>query len=171
MYRRKTWREKMANPNLPKVVAIPPNMQRQLGKGTLVLPSPYVVEEFLRGVPEGHVITVSRLRRLLAAHYGTTSACPLVTGIIVRIVAEAAEEDARAGKTTVTPYWRVVKEDGSLYPKFPGGIAAQAERLRDEGLTVVKGKVRAPGLCQTGKHEPPPLPGIAHRRRGARAAG
>lgn len=171
MYRRKTWQEKMANPNLPKVVAIPPNMQKQLGEGTLVLPSPYIVREMMGEVRAGTVITVSRLRERLAAHYGTTSACPLVTGILVRIVAEAAEEDRRAGRSPVTPYWRVVKEDGSLYPKFPGGIAAQARRLREEGVAVVKGKVSGPGLWQTGKDEPPPLPGIAHRRRSLRQAG
>jgi len=35
--------------------------------------------------------------------------------------AEAAEEDLKSGKKRMTPYWRVVKADGSLYQKFPGG--------------------------------------------------
>jgi alkylated DNA nucleotide flippase Atl1 len=60
----------------------------------------------------------------------------------VRIAAEAADEDAAAGKKRIAPYWRVVKEDGSLYPKFPGGVERQAERLREEGVAVVKGKAR-----------------------------
>src|SRR3954470_16353728 len=141
MRTRKSWREKMDNPNLPKVVEIPPKMQKRLGAGTLLLPSPRDVESVIRGIRKGTVMTVGKVREFLAAKYSTTSACPLVTGIFVRISAEAAEEDALRGETRITPYWRVVKNDGSLYPKFPGGVERQAERLRAEGLHVVKGRV------------------------------
>ena len=44
--------------------------------------------------------------------------CPLITGIFVRIIAEAAEEDRRAGHKTITPYWRVVRDDGSMHEKL-----------------------------------------------------
>jgi hypothetical protein len=142
MRTRKTWREKMSNPNLPKVVAIPPKMQKRMGTGTMVLPTPQDVETAIRSVPQGSVISVPRLRQFLAGKYEVDAACPLVTGIFVRIAAEAAEEEARAGELPATPYWRVVKEDGSLYPKFPGGTVRQAQRLRAEGVAVVKGRVR-----------------------------
>ena len=69
---------------------------------------------------------------------------PLVTGIFVRIAAEAAEEDAAAGKTEITPYWRVVKEDGSLNPKFPGGVQRQQEHLREEGHRIIPGSGKRP---------------------------
>src|SRR3954453_19226377 len=141
MRTRKSWREKMDNPNLPKVVDIPPKMQKRLGAGTLLIPSPRDVEAVIRGIPQGEVMTVGRIRERLAAQYATTSACPLVTGIFVRISAEAAEEDANRGKTAITPYWRVVKNDGSLNPKFPGGVERQARRLTSEGLAVLKGRV------------------------------
>ena len=141
MRTRKSWREKMVNPNLPKVVDIPPNMQKRLGPGTLLIPSPRDVEAVIRSIPQGEVMTVGRIRERLAAKYATTSACPLVTGIFVRISAEAAEEEALAGRKAITPYWRVVKDDGSLNPKFPGGVERQARRLRAEGLPVLKGRV------------------------------
>jgi hypothetical protein len=147
MRSRKSWREKMVNPNLPKVVAIPPKMQKRLGTGTLLLPSPGDVDAAIRGIRKGTVKPVSKIRAELAAKFGTDAACPLVTGIFVRIAAEAANEDARDGKSHITPYWRVVRDDGSLNPKFPGGVEAQAERLRDEGVSVVKGVVeQASGL-------------------------
>jgi alkylated DNA nucleotide flippase Atl1 len=141
MRTRKSWREKMDNPTLPKVVVIPPKMQKRLGAGTLLIPSPRDVDAVIRAIPAGTVMKVSDIRRLLAAKYSTDTACPLVTGIFVRISAEAAEEAAGEGKTRITPYWRVVKDDGSLYPKFPGGVDRQAKRLRDEGRTVTKGRV------------------------------
>ena len=43
---------------------------------------------------------------------------------------------ARFGTGTITPYWRVVKEDGSLNPKFPGGVAQQKRYLRAEGFAT-----------------------------------
>ena len=136
----KSWREKMDNPNLPKVIDIPLKMQKRLGPGTMLLPSPRDVDAAIRGIRKGTVMPVSRIREVLAAKYSTDSACPLVTGIFVRISAEAAEEAAREGETRITPYWRVVKDDGSLNPKFPGGVERQAERLRAEGLRIVTGR-------------------------------
>lgn len=127
----------MDNPNLPRVVAIPPRMQKKCGTGSMLLPCPRDVDAAIRGIRKGSVATVSRLREELAARYSTETACPLLTGMFVRIAAEAAEEEAAAGKTRITPYWRVVKDDGSLNPKFPGGAARQAERLRAEGHRVV----------------------------------
>jgi hypothetical protein len=122
-------------------------MQKRLGTGTLLLPSPGDVDAAIRGIRKGTVKPVSKIRAELAVKFGTDAACPLVTGIFVRIAAEAANEDARDGKSHITPYWRVVRDDGSLNPKFPGGVEAQAERLRDEGVSVVKGVVeQASGL-------------------------
>ena len=136
MYRRKTWREKLDNPNLPKVVPIPAKMRKTCGTGTMLVPSPRDVDAFIRTVPKGHLVTVKRIREVLAGKYAADVTCPLTTGIFVWISAEAAEEAAREGKSRITPYWRVVKDDGSLNPKFPGGVEAQAERLRDEGHRI-----------------------------------
>lgn len=144
MKTRKSWQEKMENPNLPKLEPIPPKMRERYGTGTLLIPSPREVEALIRAVPEGRTITVSKIRDDLAGKHGADVTCPLTTGIFIRIAAEAAEESARAGADTVTPYWRVVKEDGSLNPKFPGGVKRQAHRLREEGHHIVQGKGNRP---------------------------
>jgi len=70
--------------------------------------------------------------------------CSLTTGILMRIVAEAAEEDLRDGKKLVTPYWRVIKKDGKLNPKFPGGIEAQAAHLKEEGHIILMSEDKKP---------------------------
>jgi hypothetical protein len=144
MKTRKSWREKMNNPNLPKVVAIPPRMQKRFGMGTMLVPSPGDVEAFIRTVRKGSITTVSQIREFLAGKHAADVTCPLTTGIFVRIAAEAAEEDARAGKVKITPYWRVLKDDGSLNPKFPGGVQRQAERLGEEGHRIVRGGGKRP---------------------------
>ena len=55
---------------------------------------------------------------------------------------EAAEEDAAAGKSNITPWWRVLTTDGKPNPKFPGGGAEQRRRLADEGVILPEPRVR-----------------------------
>jgi hypothetical protein len=80
----------------------------------------------------------------LAGDFNADSTCPLTTGIFVRISAEAAEEYRHMGRKDITPYWRVVKNDGSLNDKFPGGATVQARRLKDEGHTIEPGAGKKP---------------------------
>jgi len=134
----------MDNPNLPKVEPIPPKMQKRFGTGTMLIPSPRDVDALIRTVAKGEIVTVSKIRQYLAGNYSADVTCPLTTGIFVRIAAEAAEEEAREGKVRITPYWRVVKDDGSLNPKFPGGAARQAAHLRAEGHRIVAAKGARP---------------------------
>lgn len=151
MYTRKSWREKMENPNLPKVVKVSGAMQKRFGGGTVLVPHPRDVEAVIRTVRRGRLITVGQIREYLAGKYQTDSTCPLTTGIFIRLTAEAAEEEARAGKEKITPYWRVIKDDGSLNPKFPGGPQAQAERLRDEGQAIDTSR-RIPRVIAADRH-------------------
>ena len=101
-----------------------------------------------------------RMRAALARKYDADVACPLLTGIFVRIAAEAAEEEAAAGKTRITPYWRVLKDDGSLNPKFPGGVERQEERLRDEGHRILPARGKRPPRVPARRYN-----GFGSRRR------
>jgi alkylated DNA nucleotide flippase Atl1 len=136
------WREKLEKPQEPKLVKIPPKMSR-FGTGTMLIPTPKLVDELIRRIPKGKLVTVGELRRKLAADFAADVTCPLTTGIFVRIAAEAAEEDRANGRRRLTPYWRVVKDDGGLNPKFPGGEHLQARWLRSEGLSIVRKGERA----------------------------
>ncbi len=151
MKTRKPWREKMNNPDLPKLVPVLPYMRKRFGDGIMLIASPREVESCIRAVPKGSVITIRRICEFLAAKYAVDATCPLTTGIFVRIAAEAAEEDAAAGRKRITPYWRVVKDDGSLNPKFPGGAARQAERLRAEGHRILPASGKRPPRVACGE--------------------
>jgi alkylated DNA nucleotide flippase Atl1 len=144
---RTSWREKLEHPNaeLPKIVRVPEKWERRFGTGTMVIARPLDVDAVIRTVRKGKVMTQSQIRASLARKYRASQACPLTTGIFVRIAAEAAEEDRRKGKKSITPYWRVLRDDGSLNEKFPGGPASQARHLREEGFSLepARGK-RAP---------------------------
>jgi hypothetical protein len=135
---RKTWREKLANDkNLPKVIKLEGKYAARFGSGTMVIPAPQEVDALMRKVPRGKLTTIDQLRAALATKHGTTTACPITTGIFAWIAAHAADEAAGAGEAGVTPYWRTLKAKGELNPKYPGGIPAISARLRAEGHAVV----------------------------------
>ena len=142
---RKSWQEKLADDKgLPKVVEINDKMSKRWGTGTVVIPAPKEVDEIMKQVPKGKLITASQVRAILAQKHGATIGCPLTTGIFVWVAANAAEEAAAEGKKDITPYWRTLKSSGELNEKYPGGVEAQAARLREEGHTIEPGKGKKP---------------------------
>ena len=145
MKTRKSWREKLENDkDLPRVVEITGKMSMRWGTGTVVIPAPREVDEIMRGVPRGKLITINQIRAILAKKHGATIGCPITTGIFTNIAARAAEEVAAEGKKDVTPYWRTLKSGGELNEKYPGGVAAQAAHLQEEGHTIEPGKGKKP---------------------------
>jgi alkylated DNA nucleotide flippase Atl1 len=137
MKTRKSWREKLEGVHEARVVPIPPRMQKQHGKGTMLIPKPLDVDAAIRKVPRGKIVTLTQLREKLARDAGADVTCPMVASISVRIAAEAACEDMKAGKPRVTPFWRVVRDDGRLLEKLPGGPAEQARLLEAEGREIL----------------------------------
>ena len=143
---RKSWREKLENPpkGLPKVVSGPAKWEKRFGGRRVLVPTPLLVDRLIRKVRKGKLVTVKQIRERLAKDFKAESTCPLTTGIFIRIAAETAEEDFQIGKKRITPYGRVIKADGGLNPKFPGGVKAQAMRLRQEGHRIAAGKGKKP---------------------------
>jgi len=142
MKTKKSWREKLAdNKGLPKVGKVTGKMTRRWGEGTMVIPAPLEVDALMRQVPKGKLVTINELRAVLATRHQVTFACPMTTGIFSWIAAHAADEAETAGARRVTPYWRTLKAGGELNPKYPGGVANLAKRLKNEGHRIVrKGK-------------------------------
>jgi hypothetical protein len=136
----KSWRAKLERDVERKVVEIDPRMQKRFGKGTMVIPRPLDVDALVRGVGKGRLVTIGQLRERLARDAGANVCCPFTSGIFLKLAAFAAEEDREAGRKRVTPYWRVVRDDGSLNDKFPDGVEGHARLLEEEGHVIVPGK-------------------------------
>jgi hypothetical protein len=146
---RKSWREKLHDSrDLPRVVEINEKMSKRWGTGTCVIPAPIEVDQMMRSVPEGRLITINQIRETLARKHGATIGCPITTGIFCNIAARAAEEDAGADRKEVTPYWRTLKSKGELNEKYPGGTEAQADRLRAEGHIIEAGRGKKPPVVR-----------------------
>lgn len=139
---RVSWQEKLADSKgLPEVKKIEGKMSRRWGEGTVVIPAPMEVDEIMRRVPEGKLITIKEIREMLATKHGASICCPITTGIFAWVAANAAAEAAAEGKSDTTSYWRTLKTGGVINSKYPGGVEAQRELLEGEGHRVVsKGK-------------------------------
>ncbi len=104
-------------------------------------PSPIEVDQVMRHIPQGRLITIKEIRSALASKHSATIGCPLTTGTFAWIAANAAEEEREEGWRTITPYWRTLKSGGVLNPKYPGGVERQRKLLEIEGHKIIqKGK-------------------------------
>ena len=94
---------------------------------------PLAYDEVMRRVPPGKLVTVGQLRALFAWQAGADFTDPITAGIFVSIAAWASEQRAQ----DKTPWWRTLKANGELNPKYPGGTERQKALLQAEGHTVV----------------------------------
>jgi hypothetical protein len=139
---KKSWREKLADDkDLPKICEVAGKVTKRWGEGRFVIPAPREVDALMKQVPKGRVVTINELRAALAKKHRADFACPITTGIFSWIAAHAAAEDEAEGKKRITPFWRTLKKGGEVNPKYPGGVAVLAKRLRAEGHKIIsKGK-------------------------------
>ena len=88
----------------------------------------------MRRVPYGKLTTVGEIRAYFAAQSGADFTEPITAGIFVSIDAWASFQRGE----DETPWWRTLKANGELNPKYPGGAEAQKEKLEAEGHTVLQ---------------------------------
>jgi len=142
MAKKKSWVEKLhQSKDLPKVVLLNREASSRWGGNTMAIPAPIEVDKIMASVPEGKLTTINQIREKIAKKHRAETGCPLTCGIFAWIAANAAEEEREAGKEEITPYWRTLKCEGEINPKFPGGIQIQSMLLKGEGHKIKqKGK-------------------------------
>jgi alkylated DNA nucleotide flippase Atl1 len=137
-----SWKEKLETSGkkhgLPKIVKLNKKQEKVWGKGRMVIADPKEVDAVMKKVPKGKVTTINNIRERLAKKHGVEHCCPITAGIFARIAAGAADEDEKAGKKRITPYWRTLRGKDELNPKYPGGELGQKKLLEAEGVKVVK---------------------------------
>lgn len=69
----------------------------------MVIPAPIEVDELMKKVPAGKLITINEIRFTLATKHNAPIGCPLTTGVFAWIPANVAEEQKRKGVTQITP--------------------------------------------------------------------
>jgi len=146
-YRKKSWTEKLQDSKkFPKTLKFDPKfpcgkaLQKMGAKpgDTVVLAAPIEVDEIMKNVPKGKLITINEICKKLAKRHNTKFCCTLTTGIFIMTAAHAAEEAKAKGERVITPYWRTLKMSGVLNDKYPGGAEAQKKSLEKEGFRILQ---------------------------------
>lgn len=104
------------------------------GGSRMYFAPPIDYDKVMKQIPCGKVITVGNIREYFAKLSGADFTEPITAGIFVSIAAWASHQRS----DDETPYWRTLKNNGELNPKYPGGTAAQKEKLEAEGHTIVQ---------------------------------
>jgi len=133
---KKNFNEMMNNSkNMPKIVELDEQGAKKWGGKTMVIAPPITYNEVIKKIPKGKLVTTKEIRQYVANKYNAEITCPLTAGIFINICAWASYQRGE----DETPYWRVLKTNGELNPKYPEEI--QKQKLIEEGHTIItKGK-------------------------------
>ena len=123
------------NKNMPKIVEMTDEKAiKKWGGKTMIIAPPLYYNHLMKKIPFGKLITINEIRNHLAKENKVDLTCPLTAGIFINICAWASYQR----NEDITPYWRTLKSNGELNPKYPGGIDGQKEKLVEEGHTIIK---------------------------------
>ena len=134
----KTWVQKR-DINKEYQVKINPKKFADIPAGTkMFIPTPQILDNFVQDIPPGSFLTLKQIRQDLSRKYNAEMTCPVVTGISLRIISEAAFEEYQIDQNMdeITPFWRVVDPDSKLANKLACGIDFIVERQFQEGINL-----------------------------------
>lgn len=143
MQRKKSWREKLDEVE-EKIHNITPEWEPKLGKGKILIPNAKDIERLIKMTNPGELLTNDIIRERLAREKEVQVTAAIPTGIYLKYVALAAEEERAYRGNDITPYWRVLRPDGSINIKFPIGENKLIELLESEGHIIFPGKGKKP---------------------------
>jgi hypothetical protein len=130
-----SWTDKIKTSKSPVVKPAPLTFAGMRSGQMMLIPSPKMVDDFIRKIPKGKSVDMATMRTQLAKSQRAEVSCPVTTGIFLRIVVEAANEAYAAGKAvdSITPVWRVVDPKAAVLKKVsfdPTWIMDQRARER-----------------------------------------
>ncbi|AIQ62474.1 methylated DNA-protein cysteine methyltransferase [Paenibacillus stellifer] len=121
--------------DMPKVQVITDKRSiEKYGGERMYFAPPVDYDRVMKAVPLGKVITTGQIRDAFAKANHADFTDPITAGIFVSIAAWASEQR----NDDKTPYWRTLKADGELNPKYPGGVGKQKQKLEAEGHTIIQ---------------------------------
>ncbi len=116
----------------PKIVDIPVKMEKFYGKGKMLHPSVEEIEELVKIIPKGFVVTIDAIAKRLAQDFGTDVTCPMRTGNAIKKIAERYSNDHIDYRI---PFWRVIRSDKLVIKSK--NFEFWASKIEDEGFKLL----------------------------------
>lgn len=128
-----TWADRLAASDGVDIRPVPEGRRGMTPGKAMLYPSARMIDRAIRDIPEGQTVTPKELRATLADLHDAEYTCPVTTTMMLRIVAEAANEsrDLGAPEGELTPVWRVLDQKASALRKLtfdPAWILAERAR-------------------------------------------
>lgn len=121
--------------DMPKIKIITDQKSIEKYGGTKMFFAPPIsYDEVMKKIPHGKLILVGNIRDYFARKNHADYTDPITAGIFVSIVAWASFQRS----DSKTPFWRTLKANGELNPKYPIDLLEQKKLLESEGHTVIK---------------------------------
>ena len=117
---------------ISKIVDIPVKMEKFYGKGKMLHPSIEEIEELVKKIPKGKVITIDALAKKLTLDFGTDVTCPMRIGNAIKKISERYSND---NIDYNLPFWRVIRTD-KLVVKSKD-FEFWASKIEDEGFKLL----------------------------------
>ena len=135
---KKTWQQKLDIDQQPQVKKSDKDFAGIRNGQLMLIPTPRMVDAYIRQIPRGKQVDPQTMRRDLAAENHAEVTCPLTTGIFIRIAAEAAWEQYQKGTPLrqLTPFWRVINEKSTTAKKLSFGTEFLKKMREGERLTA-----------------------------------
>lgn len=132
----KSWSEKLACPKPHEVKPAPIDIAGMKAGQIMFVPTPRIVDAFIRTIPPGQAMDLKSLRAALANQFQAEVTCPIYMGFHLRTVAEAAFEAYNSGTplSEVTPVWRVLDARSPTLKKLSYDSAFIKSQREREGL-------------------------------------
>jgi hypothetical protein len=122
------WRKRYERAKQPHVVTLHTDFAGVKAGMQMLISSPAELADYIARIPKGETRTIARLRTDLARKAQADAMCPVTCSIFLKVVAEVALTDLKAGKSMdhVVPFWRVIEPTSKLAAKLscePDGVA------------------------------------------------
>jgi deoxyribodipyrimidine photolyase len=133
---KKTWVEKRDTIKPNYIEVIDKDFADMKAGEKMLIAAATTYDDYIKQIPKGKSVDMKTMRKDLAIEHNADMACPLVSGIHTRIVAEAAYEEYQAGKpiNKITPFWRVVNLKSNTAKKLTFGTDFLKEMRQKEKL-------------------------------------
>ncbi len=115
-----TWLQKLQQGKPHYVKTLDKNFAGMKAGQQMLVPSAKLLDAFIQKIPKGKSVDVLGMREKLASKHKADVTCPIATGFVMKIVAEAAFEQLNAGEPlkNITPIWRVLDKDSKTLSKL-----------------------------------------------------
>ena len=135
----KTWIEKREVEKQHQVKVNPQTFADMPAGCMMLIPTPKIVDKYVKQINKGSFFYSKDLRKKMALDYKSDNSCPLVTGISLRIISEAAYEEYEFGTKIedITPFWRAVESFSKLANKLTSGVDFILKYQDKEGIYLI----------------------------------